>query len=141
MSYAAMTAAEREQFLADPHVAVLAVERPGRAPVAVPVWYAYSPGGDIDIWSFPGVKEQLIRASGRFTLTAHVDEWPYRYVSVEGTVVDIQLPTPEDLAVAISIRYLGEDEGRQFVKDWLGPDQPWIRMRPERWVSADYAKL
>jgi nitroimidazol reductase NimA-like FMN-containing flavoprotein (pyridoxamine 5'-phosphate oxidase superfamily) len=46
MSSFMMTAAEREEFLSGVHVAVLAVERAGRAPLAVPVWYDYSPGGE-----------------------------------------------------------------------------------------------
>jgi hypothetical protein len=137
----AMSVAEREQFLAEPRVAVLAVERPGRAPVAVSVWYGYAPGGEIEIWSFPGVKEKLIRDCGRFTLTAHSDDWPYRYVSVEGPVVEIQLPAPEGVAHAITVRYLGEEEAPQFMKDWYAADQPLIRMRPEKWLTVDYGKL
>ncbi|HAS08990.1 MAG TPA: pyridoxamine 5'-phosphate oxidase, partial [Acidimicrobiaceae bacterium] len=42
-----MTVEEREQFLADVHVGVLAVERPDGPPLAVPVWYDYRPGGEL----------------------------------------------------------------------------------------------
>jgi hypothetical protein len=43
----AMTVAERQAFLAQVHVAVLAVAgEDGRAPLAVPVWYDYRPGGE-----------------------------------------------------------------------------------------------
>jgi nitroimidazol reductase NimA-like FMN-containing flavoprotein (pyridoxamine 5'-phosphate oxidase superfamily) len=41
-----MTREERESFLTEVHVGVLAVEHAGRAPLAVPVWYDYRPGGD-----------------------------------------------------------------------------------------------
>ena len=43
-----MTKANREAFLAALHVGVLAVaDDSGGAPVAVPVWYRYEPGGDV----------------------------------------------------------------------------------------------
>ena len=47
MSEIGMTRAEREAFLAEVHVAVVAIAEEGRAPLAVPVWYAYEPGGEI----------------------------------------------------------------------------------------------
>lgn len=68
----ALSRTEREQFLAEPHVAALAVnagEKGDRAPLAVPIWYQYVPGGDI--WIMTGRdsrKADLIRAAGRFTL-------------------------------------------------------------------------
>lgn len=137
----AMSAPERQEFLAAPHVGVLAVERPGRAPLAVPVWYGYEPGGEVVVWSYPGVKEQLIRAARRFTLTAQSEGWPYRYVSVEGPVVAIEAPVTLAAAVAISAHYLGEDEGRAFAEACHQPDQVLVRMRPERWLSADFSRF
>ena len=45
-----MSAEERETFLSDPHLGVFAIERAGRAPLAVPVWYDYRPGGEVLVW-------------------------------------------------------------------------------------------
>ena len=45
---------EGEQFLADLHVGVIAVERPDRAPLAVPIWYHYEPGGELSILTSEG---------------------------------------------------------------------------------------
>ncbi len=91
-----MTKEEREAFLADLHVGVIAVERPDRAPLAVPIWYAYEPGGEVVVWTDTGsVKEKLIRAAGRFSLTAQVEQPPYRYVTVEGPVTAIEPATVE----------------------------------------------
>lgn len=42
-----MTQEERETFLAALHVGVLGISAPDRAPVLVPVWYSYEPGGEI----------------------------------------------------------------------------------------------
>lgn len=46
----AMTAAERDEFLAEPLTAILSVQaEPGRAPLAVPMWYGYESGGDLTL--------------------------------------------------------------------------------------------
>jgi nitroimidazol reductase NimA-like FMN-containing flavoprotein (pyridoxamine 5'-phosphate oxidase superfamily) len=34
-----MSAEQREAFLSEVHVAVLAVDEPGRGPLALPIWY------------------------------------------------------------------------------------------------------
>ncbi|MFI5782056.1 pyridoxamine 5'-phosphate oxidase family protein [Nocardia sp. NPDC051570] len=137
---AKMTSEEREKFLAELHVGVIAIERQDRAPLSVPIWYAYEPGGEVLIWTETGsVKEKLIRAAGRFALTAQVEQPPYRYVSVEGSVTGIESATAET-AGSIARRYLGEAEGKAFTEQSLTPGSLLIRMRPERWLSTDYSK-
>ncbi|MGQ0466910.1 MAG: pyridoxamine 5'-phosphate oxidase [Sporichthyaceae bacterium] len=136
-----MSATERQNFLAQPHVGVVAVDRPGRAPLAVPVWFGYQPGGEVLLWSYAGLKEQLIRAAGRFTLTVQSDAWPNRYVSVEGPVVACQTPAPLEVAVDICVRYLGETDGPEFAKACWAPEGVLFRMRPEHWLSVDYSPV
>ncbi len=41
--------AERQEFLAAKHIAVLSVAADGRPPASVPIWYDYTPGGNIRI--------------------------------------------------------------------------------------------
>ena len=42
-----LSAHDREQFLAEPHIAALSVsDGPGRGPLTVPIWYQYEPGGE-----------------------------------------------------------------------------------------------
>lgn len=81
-----LTRSEREQFLAEPHVAALSVNAgEGRAPLSVPIWYQYEPGGDV--WILTGLgsrKQQLIEAAGRFSLLVDTVEPGLKYVSVEG---------------------------------------------------------
>ncbi|ORA42947.1 pyridoxamine 5'-phosphate oxidase [Mycolicibacterium chubuense] len=135
-----MTSTEREQYLADVHVGVVAVERPGRAPLAVPIWYGYRPGGDVLLWTeTDSVKHKLIRDAGRFSLTVQDEQPPYRYVTAEGDVTGIG--QAEDTEVrALAVRYLGEEAGHQFTDENLTPTSLVIRMRPQRWLSADYSK-
>jgi hypothetical protein len=136
-----MTSAERETFLSEIHVGVLAVERDGRAPLAVPIWYDYEPGGDVLLWMRRDtVKDQLIRKAGRLTLVAQTEQVPYKYVSVEGPVVSNgEAPTREQ-ALAITRRYLPEDEAVAYVHGSLGEVSILVRMRPEKWLSNDQSK-
>jgi nitroimidazol reductase NimA-like FMN-containing flavoprotein (pyridoxamine 5'-phosphate oxidase superfamily) len=136
-----MTAEERETFLAGVHVGILAVERDGRAPLAVPVWYDYVPGGEILIWIHrETVKDKVIRKAGRFTLAVHTEDRPYRYVTAEGPVVSgDEVPTREQ-ALRIAGRYLSEEGAREFLEGSLSEDSLLVRMRPEKWLSTDHSK-
>ncbi|QYX79317.1 pyridoxamine 5'-phosphate oxidase family protein [Streptomyces akebiae] len=136
----ALSRKEREEFLAEAHVAALAVDAgEGRAPLTVPIWYQYEPGGDI--WVMTGRdsrKNRLIQAAGRFTLMIDRLEPTIRYVSVEGPVTDTAPATLDQLR-EISARYLAPEKVDGYV-DFSSSnhgDQVVIRMRPERWVSSD----
>jgi len=136
----ALTREEREEFLAEPHVAALAIDAgAGRAPLTVPIWYQYESDGTV--WIMTGLesrKNELISAAGRFTLMVDRLEPTSRYVSVEGPVLDTTPATIEQLR-EISARYLPAEKVDGYV------DAAWkehgehvvIRMRPERWVSSD----
>lgn len=140
----ALTREEREQFLAEPHIAALAVAgEEGRAPLSVPIWYQYEPGGDI--WILTGLdsrKNQLIGAAGRFTLMIDRVEPTIRYVSVEGPVVETVPATVEKLR-EISARYLPADKVEGYVDfSWKNHgEMVVVTMRPERWVSSDLGAI
>jgi hypothetical protein len=87
-----MSKQERDEFLAAVHVAVLAVDEPGRGPLAIPIWYLYE-GSRIEL-SMGGesLKARLLRAAGRATLTVQSEVRPYGYVSVEGPVEVLDEP-------------------------------------------------
>ncbi|MGW0822043.1 pyridoxamine 5'-phosphate oxidase family protein [Streptomyces sp. NPDC002845] len=136
----ALSRDEREQFLAEPHIAALAVDAgAGRAPLSVPIWYQYEPGGDI--WIMTGLdsrKNELISAAGRFTLMVDRTEPTIRYVSVEGPVISTVPATIEKLR-EISARYLPAEKVDGYV-DFARKNHGEmliIHMRPERWVSSD----
>jgi PPOX class probable F420-dependent enzyme len=131
---------EREEFLAAKHVAVLSVAADGRPPASVPMWYDYTPGGNILINTGAGSrKAKLIERAGAVTLVVQNEEPPYQYVVVEGTVVDTTTPTPTDLREAIAIRYLGEEGGRAFVRSMEGQNTVLFTIRPDRWITADFS--
>lgn len=135
-----MSESERQKYLAATHVGVIAVERPDRAPLAVPIWYGYEPGGDVLVWTEAGsAKEKLIRTAGRFSITVQDEQPPYRYVTAEGDVTAIA-PARDSEVRAIAIRYLGETEGNTFTDENFTDTSVVIRMRPKRWLSTDYSK-
>jgi PPOX class probable F420-dependent enzyme len=138
----AMSAQERERFLAGLHVGVLSVATAnGRAPLAVPVWYDYEAGGRVSVITGRNSRKgRSIVAAGRMSLCAQDERPPYKYVSVEGPVEVEELDPAERLAMAR--RYLGTAGGDRYVAS--NPDQDgeqvMFRMTPEHWLSVDYAK-
>jgi hypothetical protein len=137
----AFSETERQEFLAALHVGVLSVAAANdRPPASVPIWYDYTPGGDIRInTGASSRKAKLIEKAGAITLVVQREEPPYQYVVVEGTVVDIAKPTPLDVREAIAIRYLGEEGGRAFVKSLEGQESVLFTIRPDRWITADFS--
>jgi len=136
----ALTKVEREQFLAEPHVAALSVEsQDGRAPLTVPIWYQYSPGAQL--WVLTGARShkiRLIESAGRFTMMVDRVRPSVRYVSVEGPVSGIEPGTEEHLH-EIAHRYLPERAAAryiEFARAELG-EQVVVSLRPERWLTAD----
>ncbi|MGV0700058.1 pyridoxamine 5'-phosphate oxidase family protein [Mycolicibacter sinensis] len=135
------TETERQQFLADKHVAVLSVAADnGRPPASVPIWYDYTPGGDIVVNTAAGNrKARLIEQAGAVTLVVQREELPYQYVIVEGTVTETTTPAPREPREAIAIRYLGEEGGRAFAANMDGASSVLFTIRPDRWFSADFS--
>jgi PPOX class probable F420-dependent enzyme len=137
----AFTDTERQEFLAAKHVGVLSVAAAdGRPPASVPIWYDYTPGGNIRVNTGSGArKAKLIERAGAVTLVAQREEPPYQYVVVEGTVIDTTKPTPLEVREAIAIRYLGEEGGREFIRSMEGQDSVLFTIRPDRWITADFS--
>lgn len=136
----AMDKAAREAFLADVHVGIIAIARDGAGPMAVPIWYDYTPGGTVNIiTNLSSRKGKLLQAVDRISLVAQTEAPPYKYVSVEGPFKTT--PTTPDELLAMAIRYLGEKQGRAYAEaSAAGDDSVVVRLTPERWLSVDYAK-
>ena len=138
-----MTIDEREAFLAGLHVGILSVDDPGRGPLSIPVWYAYDPGGTVDIITGgQSVKAQRLRAAGRFSLCAQTETMPYRYVSVEGPIAAVDESVDADERRALAARYLGAEGAEVYLAATAEQTAGSVafRMTPERWRTADYAK-
>lgn len=137
-----LTESERQEFLAAKHVAVLSVAaEAGRPPASVPIWYDYTPGGNVRVTTgATSRKARLIKKAGAVALVVQNEEPPYQYVTVEGSVVDATTPTPPDVSEAIAVRYLGDEGGKQFVQSMEGHENVLFTIRPDRWLSADFSE-
>ena len=143
-----LTERERQAFLAEPRVGVLSVAgADGRPPLTAPTWYGYQPGGDITF--FTGTqgrkarKIDLIERAGVVSLCVQRAEFPYRYVTVEGTVVRVDRPPSAEQLLAIARRYLPEEPARGFVEAELaspGAGLVLFTIRPDRWLTADFGE-
>jgi nitroimidazol reductase NimA-like FMN-containing flavoprotein (pyridoxamine 5'-phosphate oxidase superfamily) len=142
-----LTEHESQEFLAEPRVGVVSVasddERP---PLTVPIWYHYEPGGNLTF--FTGTqgrkarKTRLIEKAGVVSFSVQHPEFPYKYVTVEGTVVKADRPPSANQMLAIVCRYLPEDNARGFVQGELanpGPGLVLFTVRPDRWLSFDFS--
>src|SRR5262249_9895300 len=130
---------EREAFLAGVHVGVLAIDEPGRGPLALPVWYFYEDGDVLVHIDDDTRKAELVRAAGRATLTVQDEAPPYKYVCVEGPAT-IDPRTGDDASLAI--RYLGAELGEWYAQE--NPTTPvsvTLRLHPQHWRTYDFAKL
>jgi PPOX class probable F420-dependent enzyme len=131
---------EREEFLAGVHIAVLAVAREEGPPLVTPVWYRYSPGGEVELnTARDSEKTRLLTAAGRASLCAQSETLPYAYVTVEGPVEIAE--STEESREDIAVRYLGAELGAAYVASTADVDDVVVRLRPERWRTVDYAKL
>jgi nitroimidazol reductase NimA-like FMN-containing flavoprotein (pyridoxamine 5'-phosphate oxidase superfamily) len=136
----ALTKDEREQFLAEAHIAALSVDAgDGRAPLTVPMWYQYVPGSQP--WVLTGAgsrKVALIEAAGSFSLMVQRAEPTLRYVAVDGTVAGVE-PGTDDHHVELAHRYLPPERAEKYLQFALAQpgEEVVIRLRPQHWVSAD----
>jgi nitroimidazol reductase NimA-like FMN-containing flavoprotein (pyridoxamine 5'-phosphate oxidase superfamily) len=145
MANYAMTRAERAAFLAETHVAMLAVDNErGRAPFLVPVWYWYRPGGDVHIVTGGASRKvPLLQKAGRASLCVQTETMPYMYVSVEGPVSIVDQPDFERDVREVALRYLGEKLGELYLAATTVEHETavLVRLKPERWQTVDFTKF
>ena len=104
-----MSQTEKQDFLSQPHIGVLALNNPGQGPLTTPLWYDYDLGGDVSfIIAADSRKARLITIGERVSLVVQQEQLPYSYVSVEGAVTSIDATT-EDSLLAMATRYLGAE--------------------------------
>ena len=139
-----MTKPERETFLADLHVGVISIAEKDRGPLTAPIWYDYEPGGEL--WILTGRdsrKGRLLQEAGRFSLVAQTETPPYKYVSVEGPITSIKKADLERDERPMAHRYLGQELGDGYIESTRGDGEVHnilVKLRPERWLTVDYAK-
>lgn len=145
MATTSMTRAEREAFLAEVHVGVLALAQQERGPLTVPIWYDYTPGGELRfITGRDSRKGRLLSPGARVSLCAQSEAPPYKYVTVEGAVARVADADLERDVRPMARRYLGHEGGDGYVEyvRTAHPDQDdvLVSVRIDQWVTMDFAK-
>jgi len=136
----ALSKDEREQFLAEAHIAALSVHAgTDGGPLTVPIWYQYAPGGDP--WFITGAgsrKHRLIESSGYLSLMVERVEPSVRYVAVDGPVLRIE-PGTDDQLVEMSKRYLAPEQVDAYLEVARREhgESVAVYVKPEHWLSAD----
>ena len=135
-----LSTAAREAFLAQPHIGALAVASgTDRGPLTLPIWYQYEPGGDLWFMVETGSrKTPLIEAAGRVSLMVERTTPTVRYVSIEGPVIATEPGTLAQLR-EMATRYLPPERAEEYLAFAANDhaEQLTVRVRPQRWYSAD----
>ena len=137
-----MNETQREEFLASVHVGIVSLPEPDRGPLTVPIWYDYKSGGEL--WFLTekqSRKGRLLSENSRISVCAQHELPPYRYVTIEGPVVSIEPADLERDVRPMARRYLGPEGGDRYTDTEGAPsidDTVLVKVRPERWLSADY---
>jgi PPOX class probable F420-dependent enzyme len=125
---------QRDDFLNEANVAVLAsVDRKGRAH-AVPIWYLYENGVFIMSTGRGSQKHRNVEANPEVTLVVDRRVIPYYAVMARGRA-EIGPPLPEEDRLRMAVHYLGEDLGRRYIERTSGEDSVTIRLKPRRLIE------
>ena len=128
-----MSEAEREEFLKEPNVAVLATVGPGGAHAA-PIWYLYEDVAFLMSTGRGSQKHRDLERNPNVTLVVDRRTLPYYAVMARGAVeIGPQLPDEERLRMYV--RYLGEEMGRAYVAQGSGEDSVSIRLTPRKFIE------
>jgi nitroimidazol reductase NimA-like FMN-containing flavoprotein (pyridoxamine 5'-phosphate oxidase superfamily) len=143
-----LTESERQAFLREPHIATFSVASDdARPPLTIPVWYVYQE--DDTLFFFTGEdgpvrKTRLIRKARVISLSVQQPELPYKFVTVEGTVVQFDQPPSPEQMVSVVRRYLPEEQAQAYVRRVVERSDPALigfTIRPDRWISLDFSDV
>ncbi|MDZ4278233.1 MAG: PPOX class F420-dependent oxidoreductase [Dehalococcoidia bacterium] len=125
---------DREEFLSEPNVAVLAtIDAKGRAH-AVPIWYLYEDGELIMSTGRGSQKHRNIEAHPAVTLVIDRRTLPYYAVMARGRA-EIGPPLSDDQRRRMAERYLGEELARAYLARRRDGESVSIRLRPSRMIE------
>ncbi|MPY94409.1 MAG: TIGR03618 family F420-dependent PPOX class oxidoreductase [Acidimicrobiia bacterium] len=130
-----MSDEERDAFLGERRVGVLAMSRDEAGPLLAPIWYQYAPGVAFRIcMGGSTAKAARLRAEGRASICVQAEDRPYRYVTAEGpvTVEPLGDATVETIR-SMASRYLGAAAGAAYAESFSTPDEVVVTLVPERW--------
>jgi PPOX class probable F420-dependent enzyme len=127
---------EREAFLSEANVAVLATVGPGGGAHAAPVWYLYEDGEFVINTDRGSQKHRNIERNPEVTLVVDRRVMPIYAVMAQGRA-EIGPPFSSEERMRLYTRYLGEELARRFFEMRSGEDAVSLHLRPRRLIEFD----
>ena len=128
-----MSDVEREAFLKEPNVAILATVGPASAH-AVPIWYLYEDGAFLMSTGRGSQKHRDLERNPNVTLVVDRRTLPYYAVMARGRV---EVGPGLDVATRrrIAARYLTDDQLEAYMARAPGGESVSIRLRPRKFIE------
>ena len=125
---------EREEFLRQANVAVLATVGPGGRAHAAPIWYLYEDGVFVMGTGRGSQKHRNVEAHPEVTLVVDRRSLPYYAVMAQGAA-EIGPRLSDEARLRMAVRYLGEELARAYIARVSGEDSVSIRLRPRKLIE------
>ena len=129
-----MSEQEREEFLKEANVAVLATVGGGERAHAAPIWYLYEDGVFIMSTGRGSQKHRNVEAHPEITLVVDRRSLPYYAVMAQGRA-EIGPRLADEERRRMATRYLGEELARAYLERVSGEDSVTIRLRPRKLIE------
>jgi len=127
---------EREAFLGEANVAVLATVGPGGGAHAAPVWYLYENGEFVINTDRGSQKHRNIERNPEVTLVVDRRALPFYAVMAQGRA-EIGPPFSSEERMRLYTRYLGEEMAKRFFEMRSGEDAVSVRLKPRKLIEFD----
>ena len=116
----------------------IATVRKDGSPHVVPIWFIID-GGDVVFTTWhESVKLRNLASNSRAAMVVDLEEPPYAYVSVEGTVtISDDLSELKDYATRIGGRYMGADRAEEFGERNGVPGEVVVRLVIDKMIARD----
>ena len=132
-----LSQSELDEFLSEPHIAVVATTGPGGKPHAMPIWYAWRDGKVLFHTGGDSKKMRNLRKNERVSVVVDTKVAPYKVVVIEGTAKE--LAGDPGLGREVAIHYLGEKMGTAYAARSSEPGA-LVEITPTKVISWDYAR-
>jgi PPOX class probable F420-dependent enzyme len=103
-----------------------------------PIWFVLDGEDLVFMTGAATVKGKTLRRDPRACLVVDLEEPPYAFVMVEGTVtLSTDLAEMLPLSIEIGRRYMGEELGEQYGRRNAVEGELLVRLRPQHIVAID----
>ena len=134
-----MTRTEALEFLSEgTRTGKIATVREDGSPHVVPIWFILEDGDIVFTTWHESVKLRNLASNSRAAMAVDLEEPPYAYVSVEGTIsISDDLDELKDYATRIGGRYMGADRAEEFGKRNGVPGEVVVRIHIDKIIAKD----